>query len=661
MKMNNIFAEIGSAIRVVAKTSVSFLRFLWNLFRDFIRRACFLFHAWRKSRKELTTLQEKEQTALWKAEKIETDTQWKISAFAKEVASSRENAQAVQNRLKRASQDLQDCQKGFQQSVQETASEKANLEISELRRQREQSEEELAIVRRRCRALMESLKQRIDETESENLLPLERDAKKLLNLLETWVKTPRMQQSKTIANVLDEWWKDNYAGFLETAEELNSRLSQLPDELDDYTIQFKGYQKRLWLQPNDWTIDDGNLVLKYSSNAGEPFTVEGLRSLLGGDTTNNFGDAVNGDMEVLLKLKKNIKRYRPLDISFSISHDKELVVIMMDDDGTFDGYDEDYGNTNNDSEEAETAYTEYGDDNENEDAENDDNNDYSGSNYNADEDDGGDGKKNEAEVEIDPGCEGGEHDDDGPEHDYDTSRSGSDLDQAFLDTANDLFERLDELPKKCDDFLVRFTAANSDNWIQPEEWHIDDDGDLIFGLYDDGENHDDEELTVADLKDILTGGRDDGDAGVEEDTSIYVDDSDSDTYFRLLDEHFKIHWKDGLVYIPMIEDCGNNDDYEDEDDEGSDEDDDGEFDEDEDEDNESDEDEDDNEYDETNCEEDDEDERGDEEDDADNQGEDGVDDEDDENGDDFARRAASSLVLGLTLENGLRRNSRRNR
>lgn len=647
MKMNDIIAGISSAIRVVLKTSKSFLRFLWNLVCDSVRRSCFLFRTWRKSRKELATLGEKEQVAIGKAEKIEADTQRKMSAFAKDVASSRANAQAAQERLQRVSKEVQVFLKGFQQLVQEAASQKANPEISELRRQREQSEEEVAIVRRRCRDLMGLLEQRINKTETETLLPLEKDAKELLHLLVSWLKTPRMQQNKTIANVIDSWWKENYAGFLETADELNSRLSQLPDELDAYTIQFKGDQVRLWLQPDGWTFDDNNnLILSRYNNGGEPFTVEGLRSLLGGDTTDSYGNAVNGDMEVFLQLKNNVKRYRPLDISFSISHDKELVVIMMDDDGTFDGYDEDYGNANDDSEEEDSTDTEYGDAGEEDDArDSDGNNEYNDFNDN-------DGEDNDDNEEANDSCDN--DDDDGPEHDYDPSRSGSDLDQSFLETANDLFERLDELPKKCNGFLVRFTAANSDNWIQPEEWHIDDDGDLIFGCIDDGENHDDEQLTVADLKDILTGGRDDGDIGVEEDTSIYVDDPDSDTYFRPLDEYFKIHWKEGLVYIPMIEGCGNDDEDDDEqEDEDGEEDD---FDnggEDEEDENEEWGDDDSNDDDEKNEEYN----GGDEGDDEDNEDEEREDDEgeDDGDGDDFARQAASGLTLGLILESERRR------
>ena len=633
MKMNSVIARFCSVVRAVKKTSMAFLRFLWNLIRDSLRRTCFLFRAYRKSRKELAALHKEEQAAQDKSETIRTDAQTKISALTKEVASSRASAQAAQERLKRASKDVEDCLKRFQQLVQEAASARANPETSELLRQREKAAEEFLVIQCRCRDLMESLEHSIDKVESENLLPLEKDAKELLHLLETWLKTPRMQQSKTISNIMDDWWKDHYAGFLETADELNSRLMQLPDEFDDYTIQFKADQMRLWLQPDGWTFDEGNhLILSRYNNGGVPFTVQGLRSLLNGSTTDSYGNAVSGEMEVWLKHPRTAKRYRPLDINFSISHDKELIVIMMDNDGIFDGYDEDYGNANDDSEEEDSTNTEYGDAGEEDDArDSDGNNEYNDFNDN-------DGEDNEEANDS-----GDNDDDDGPEHDYDPSRSGSDLDQSFLETANDLFERLDELPKKCNGFLVRFTAANSDNWIQPEEWHIDDDGDLIFGCID-GENHDDEQLTVADLKDILTGGRDDGDIGVEEDTSIYVDDPDSDTYFRPLDEYFKIRWKQRRVEIPMIEGCGN-DEVEDDEQEEEVDDDECEYQGDDNED-----DYDDDEYEDGYDEESDDD--GYEDDDNDNE-DDGGDKRD--RGDDFAQQAASSLVLGLIMENGRRR------
>lgn len=664
MKMNSVIAWFCSVVRAVKKTSMAFLRFLWNLIRDSLRRTCFLFRAYRKSRKELAALHKEEQAAQDKSETIRTDAQTKISELAKEVASSRASAQAAQERLKRASKDVEDCLKRFQQLVQEAASARANPETSELRRQREKAAEEFLVIQCRCRDLMESLEHSIDKVESENLLPLEKDAKELLHLLETWLKTPRMQQSKTISNIMDDWWKDHYAGFLETADELNSRLMQLPDEFDDYTIQFKADQMRLWLQPDGWAFDEGNhLILSRYNNGGVPFTVQGLRSLLNGSTTDSYGNAVSGEMEVWLKHPKTAKRYRPLDINFSISHDKELIVIMMDDDGIFDGYDEDYGNANDDSEEEDSTDTEYGDAGEEDDArDSDGNNEYNDFNDN-------DGEDNDDNEEAN---DSGDYDDEGPEHDYDPSRSGSDLDQSFLETANDLFERLDELPKKCNGFLVRFTAANSDNWIQPEEWHIDDDGDLIFGCIDDGENHDDEELTVADLKDILTGGRDDGDTGVEENTSIYVDDPESDDYFRPLDEYFKIHWKEGLVYIPMIESCGsdNDEDGDDDDDEEEGEECDGDYEneEEDDDDNEA-EDEEESVEDGENYDNSDEKENEDDS-DIDDNGDDDEDENDEndeekndseyedqaENGDDFARKAASGLVLGLMLENGCWRN-----
>ena len=43
-----------------------------------------------------------------------------------------------------------------------------------------------------------------------------------------------------------------------------------------------------------------------------------------------------------------------------------------------------------------------------------------------------------------------------------------------------LYELLDRLPKRCDDFTVRFTLRDRAVWFQPDSWEIDDDNDVLF-------------------------------------------------------------------------------------------------------------------------------------------------------------------------------------
>ena len=187
-------------------------------------------------------------------------------------------------------------------------------------------------------------------------------------------------------------------------------------------------------------------------------------------------------------------------------------------------------------------------------------------------DDSDDYEADEDEEEADDDdAEEYEDDEEDESDDEEEDEDEEDDDCVVLETANDLLERLDELPKKCDGFTVRFRAVNSGDWVQPERWYMDGEhGNLILCLFDDGENHDDDELTVRDLKNILTGGElDNDDHVVWEDTPVLIDDMDSDDLFVPLDEYFHIRWKQRLVVIPVTED---GDDDEEDSEEDSDED-----------------------------------------------------------------------------------------
>ena len=238
------------------------------------------------------------------------------------------------------------------------------------------------------------------------------------------------------------------------------------------------------------------------------------------------------------------------------------------------------------------------------------------------------------------------NDDEDDEDDDDEDDEDND-DRVYLETANDLLDRLNDLPRKCKNFIVRFKDIDNGDWVQPECWYIDDDQDLILNIYDDGDDH--HEFTVNDLMNILTvGTTDDYDNVVEEETPVYIDvNSDDDNYRRPLDEYFRINWKEKRVEIPVRDDDEGYDEdesYEDEDGDDEDEDEDG--DEDEDEDGDEDEDEDgDNE---------DEDEDGDnevEDEDGDNEVEDENDDDEDNNS---GNGIGDNLTLRLLLSNAIK-------
>ena len=194
-----------------------------------------------------------------------------------------------------------------------------------------------------------------------------------------------------------------------------------------------------------------------------------------------------------------------------------------------------------------------------------------------------DDREEEEDEEEDNDCDdedGDENEDDwdneNDNEEYESSDDGDDDDDdddsGFLETANDLFERLDALPRKCNNFIVRFKDVEDDDWIQPECWHIDDDRDLVFDIYDDGD--DNYEFTVEDLKNILTGETtDNNDNVVGEETPVYIDlGSDDDNYRRPLDEYFRINWKKRRVEIPVRDYDYDDGDEDDEDEDGYDED-----------------------------------------------------------------------------------------
>ncbi len=138
-----------------------------------------------------------------------------------------------------------------------------------------------------------------------------------------------------------------------------------------------------------------------------------------------------------------------------------------------------------------------------------------------------------------------------------------------LETVGELMRRLRRLSDSCDDYIVRFKKKDGDSWIQPEKCWIDDSGDIVLGLYNDGESH--SALTVADLYNILNdldtlADNYSGWAGrpsVDDDTKVYIldceyeagsenqDDNDDKSYYQALDERFNILNGKQRVEIPM--------------------------------------------------------------------------------------------------------------
>ena len=125
-----------------------------------------------------------------------------------------------------------------------------------------------------------------------------------------------------------------------------------------------------------------------------------------------------------------------------------------------------------------------------------------------------------------------------------------------------LYELLDRLPERSDDFTVWFTLRDCSGRIQPECWRIDDDGDLLLKLWNDDEEHDGDEYTVDRLKDLLDGywndEEDNEDECVYDWRDVYVADGHVDeygdedyTYYDILDDRFEINWKHERVDVFM--------------------------------------------------------------------------------------------------------------
>lgn len=120
--------------------------------------------------------------------------------------------------------------------------------------------------------------------------------------------------------------------------------------------------------------------------------------------------------------------------------------------------------------------------------------------------------------------------------------------------AAELYELLDRLPESCDDFLVRFTTTDRCDWVQPEGWHCDDDGDLVLVAEMDGNV-----MTVDSLKRLLDGGNNEwcrSGNEVYSDSEVYIqdedEDGDNDDYaWEPTDQRFYINWKRKRVDVWM--------------------------------------------------------------------------------------------------------------
>lgn len=118
--------------------------------------------------------------------------------------------------------------------------------------------------------------------------------------------------------------------------------------------------------------------------------------------------------------------------------------------------------------------------------------------------------------------------------------------------AAELYDLLDRLPYACDDFIVRFTTHDRADWVQPEGWRCDDDGDLILlPIVDECD-----EMTVDDLKRLLDGDNNDSCSygnEVYNDATVFIcdDDEDDDYAWEPTFERFSINWKRERVDIWM--------------------------------------------------------------------------------------------------------------
>ena len=119
-------------------------------------------------------------------------------------------------------------------------------------------------------------------------------------------------------------------------------------------------------------------------------------------------------------------------------------------------------------------------------------------------------------------------------------------------TVGELYELLDRLPYACDDFTVRFTTRDRGAWIQPECWRVDDDGDLILNLWQDGEGHD--AYTVDELKDLLDDDWSESDYDEPlfwDSTDVYIHNNDGGLFYSPQFARCYINWKRERVDVWM--------------------------------------------------------------------------------------------------------------
>lgn len=123
-----------------------------------------------------------------------------------------------------------------------------------------------------------------------------------------------------------------------------------------------------------------------------------------------------------------------------------------------------------------------------------------------------------------------------------------------------LYEMLDRLPVRCDDFIVRFTSHDRSYWFQSgcEGWIVDEDRDLLLSLW--GEDAADDVYTVEQLKDLLEGYCNDECADGQEVfdwMTVYIErvvldddyEVDDRVYYEILDDRFEVNWKRGRVDV----------------------------------------------------------------------------------------------------------------
>lgn len=108
----------------------------------------------------------------------------------------------------------------------------------------------------------------------------------------------------------------------------------------------------------------------------------------------------------------------------------------------------------------------------------------------------------------------------------------------------EFYEMLDSLPEACDDFDVRFTTHDRSTWMAAVSYCVDSDGDLCLqSAYDDEDNECG--YTVDDLKELLSGERNDGYDDVKNSMDVYAEyrNYDDSEYHLVLSRRFWINWK----------------------------------------------------------------------------------------------------------------------